>query len=57
MIGPLEKLQCLRREIAIRKAVYPKWVASGKMTRQAADHEIEVMEAIAADYSPDLGMR
>lgn len=45
-----DKLACIRREIGMRKRVYPRWVAGGKMTQAKADAEISLMEAIAADY-------
>lgn len=41
-----EQLACLRREIAMRKSVYPKWVTLGKMTEEKADREIEVMQSV-----------
>ena len=45
------KLRAVRREIRQRRRVYPRLIANGKMTQQEADHEIAVMEAIAADYA------
>ena len=43
------------REVGMRRRVYPRWVAQGKMTAKQAATEIAVMEAIAADYAePDL---
>lgn len=45
------KLRAVRREIRQRRRVYPRLIASGKMTQQEADAEIAVMEAIAADYA------
>ena len=50
MISSAEKLACLEREIAMRRRVYPKWIASGKLKQEKADREIAVMEAVAADY-------
>lgn len=46
MISLDNQLICARRELALRKNVYPKWVANGRMSQLAADHEIEAMEAI-----------
>lgn len=43
-----DQLDCARRELAMRRNVYPKWVSSGKMTPAKADHELRAMEAIAA---------
>lgn len=34
----------------MRRSLYPKWVANGRMTQQEADDRIAVMEAIAKDY-------
>jgi len=50
MIDDSEKLKCIEREIALRRRVYPKWIASGKLKQEKADREIAVMEAIAVDY-------
>lgn len=38
-----EQITCLKREIAMRKNVYPKWVASKRMKQDAADREINTM--------------
>lgn len=40
-------LKCAQREVAMRQRVYPKRVASGKMTQEKADSEVEAMEEIA----------
>lgn len=51
------KLLCLERELRLRRKVYPRWVAEGRMKMRDAEHETEVMEAIANDYRqkiPDL---
>lgn len=45
-----DKIGCLRREIKMRRQVYPRWVATQKMKQEDADREIAVMEAILADY-------
>lgn len=47
-----DKLACAKREVAMRKKVYPRWVQSGKMTAEKAKREIAIMEAIARDYEP-----
>ena len=39
-------LTCAKRELALRKGTYPKWVASGRMKPDAAKHEIDCMEGI-----------
>ena len=47
-----QKIAALRREIALRQAVFPGRVRIGKMKQADADREIAVMEAILADYEP-----
>lgn len=41
-----EQIACVRREIALRKSAYPKWVESRRMGQAKADREIEAMEAV-----------
>lgn len=48
--SPAEKLAAIEREMKMRRRVYPRWVADGRMTQAKADAEIAVMEAIAEDY-------
>ena len=50
------KLRSAKRELAMRRSVYPKWVDSGRMKQTEADHEISVMEAIVADYEETVDM-
>ena len=38
-----QQITCLKREIAMRKNVYPKWVASKRMKQEDADREIAAM--------------
>jgi hypothetical protein len=45
-----EKRQCAEREVKQRKYVYPRLVQNERMTQQKANREVEIMEAIAADY-------
>ena len=40
-----QQIACLKREIAMRKNVYPKWVSSQKMRQSEADYEIAAMTA------------
>jgi hypothetical protein len=44
------KIRVLRREIAMRRSIYPSRVLNGKMTQVEAEFEIDVMEAILKDY-------
>ena len=48
MIGPEEMLLEVRREIALRRRVYPRWVEAGRLKLDRAERQIEVMEAVAA---------
>jgi hypothetical protein len=41
-----EQIRCVRREIAVRKNVYPKWTKSGRMKPEVADYEISCMQAV-----------
>jgi hypothetical protein len=36
----------VKREIALRHRVYPRWVQSGKLTKQAADDALAAMDAV-----------
>lgn len=45
-----DKIAALKREIALRKNVYPARVMGYKMSSEKAAHEIAVMEAILHDY-------
>lgn len=38
----------VRREIAMRRRVYPRWVQGGKMAQHAANNALATMEAVAA---------
>jgi len=41
-----QMIASVKRELAMRKRNYPKWVAAGKMKQDAADHEVACMQAI-----------
>lgn len=41
-----EQIAAVEREIKMRRRVYPRWIDSGKLTQQKADHEIACMEAV-----------
>lgn len=45
-ISIAEQVKCVKREIAMRERVYPRWVASGKMPAAKADYETEAMKAV-----------
>jgi len=40
------------REAQMRRRVYPRLVAEGRMTQAEADEGIAIMQAIADDYRP-----
>lgn len=39
-----EIIASVKRELALRRNLYPKWVSSGRMTQIKADHEINTMQ-------------
>lgn len=41
-----EQLDAARRELAMRKKVFPGWVTAGRMSREKAQHETDCMAAI-----------
>lgn len=41
-----DQIKCAKRELAMRRRVYPKWVMQGRMTKEMADHETNAMAAI-----------
>jgi hypothetical protein len=43
-----EQVAEIKREIALRQRVYPRWVGLGKLTQRAADRQIAVMQAVLA---------
>lgn len=45
-----EKLEAVNRELGFRRRVYGRKVESGDMTKEFADRQIGIFEAIAADY-------
>ena len=45
-----QKLDCIERELAMRRRVYPRWISRLKMEEAEARRQIAMMEAIAADY-------
>lgn len=41
-----EQIKEVRREIAMRESVYPRWVSTGKMTQRLADSRLEAMREV-----------
>lgn len=54
IITTADKLACAKRELAMRKNVYPKWVAQNKMSSVTAARELAAMAAIVRDYEDAL---
>lgn len=52
-----EKIAELKREIKVRKRVYPRWVQTGKLDGPLADYRITVLRAILKDYENQLGSK
>lgn len=45
-----DKMREAQKEVGYRRFVYPKLVASGKMSQADADRRIAIMDEMAADY-------
>lgn len=43
-----DQIACVRREIAMRHRVYPRWVLNGKMKAEEAEQEKDRMHAVLA---------
>jgi len=41
-----DEIRCVEREIKMRERVYPRWIAAGKMKRETAHREIDVMHSV-----------
>lgn len=42
----VDMLACVDRELVMRRKTYPRWVAQGKLTQDAASQEITRLEAV-----------
>lgn len=42
-----EQLREVRREIALRERVYPRWIEAGKITKRSAAEKVRAMNAVA----------
>ncbi len=58
-----EQIAEVKREIAMRNKVYPRWIEAGSLPKQKADFQILVMEAVlislqetAKQTSPQAGL-
>ena len=41
-----DQIKCVKREIAFRTRLYPKWVEKERITKDQAHAEIETMKAV-----------
>lgn len=48
VVALADQIACVRREIALRNKVYPRWVEKGRMHQEQADRELEAMIAVLA---------
>ena len=46
----LQKRTEIARELSMRRKVYPRMVADGRITQDEAEHWIDILEAIWSDY-------
>ena len=53
VIALADPIACVRREIALRRAVYPRWVEIGRITQAKAAHEVACMEAVLEQLIAD----
>jgi hypothetical protein len=49
-VSAREKYLEAKREAALRRRVYPRWVEAGKIKMHQAELQILIMDAIAEDY-------
>jgi hypothetical protein len=52
-----DQIKAAKRELALRESAYPKWVQSGRMRRETAEHEIAAMRAILASLEALLSVQ
>jgi hypothetical protein len=58
MVTIEQQLACVKREIALRERVYPRFVAEQRLTQEKADAELATMRAVLVtlgtvkDYPP-----
>jgi hypothetical protein len=55
-----EQIKCIKRELALRAAVYPNRIASGRMAKAQADYEVDTMLGVLrtleifAEFEPEV---
>ena len=48
MISIFAQIRCVERELGLRRQVYARFVAQGRMSKETADKETDEMEAVLA---------
>ena len=43
-----DQIRCIKRELALRRRVYPRLLQQGTLTQDQAAHEIRTMDAVLA---------
>lgn len=41
-----DQISCVQRELGMRGRVYPRWIKAGKLNAEAAQEEMERMQAV-----------
>ncbi len=41
-----DQIACVKREIALRERLYPRWIVGGRLRRADAEREIATMKAV-----------
>lgn len=49
-----EMLAEIKREIAMRKSVYPRWIESGKIKKETAASRVLILEAVEIFLNGEL---
>lgn len=44
----------IKREIAMRKSVYPRWIENGKISKETADYRVLILEALQIFVQEEL---
>ncbi len=44
----------IKREIAMRKSVYPRWIENGKIKKETADYRVLILEALQIYLQEEL---
>jgi len=50
----VDQIAEVKREIALRERVYPKWVEAGRLKQDKADRQLAIMRAVLATLESTL---